>query len=219
MARAAVWMRADSKVCHQLLEAQAFDAAEQVLGLHLEAVEGDLVFLHAAIAEHLDLGAGHARRRERIVVGAARLLGEQHGEAAIAGLVRIGAHQQRHQIGAHRMGDPGLVAVDLVDVALAHRARLQRGEIGAGIRFGEHRGRQHFAGGDLRQPFRASAPRCRRRGSVRPRSRSGCRASRRRYSRATVPRRRRTSIPCRAPCRRILPGWSARTRRARPSAR
>jgi hypothetical protein len=51
------------------------------------------------------------------------------------------------------MGDPGLVAVDLVDVALAHRARLQRGEIGAGIRLGEHRRRQHFAGGDLRQPF------------------------------------------------------------------
>ena len=62
MARAAVWMRADSKVCHQLLEALALDAAEQVLGLHLEAVEGDLVFLHAAIAEHLDLGAGHAVR-------------------------------------------------------------------------------------------------------------------------------------------------------------
>ena len=47
---------------HQLLEALALDAAEQVLGLHLKAVEGDLVFLHAAIAEHLDFGAGHARR-------------------------------------------------------------------------------------------------------------------------------------------------------------
>ena len=51
------------------------------------------------------------------------------------------------------MRDPGLVAVDLVGVALAHRARLQRGEIGAGIRLGEHRRRQHLAGGDLRQPF------------------------------------------------------------------
>ena len=87
------------------------------------------------------------------VVVAARLLGEQHGEAAIALLVRIGAHQQRHQVGAHRMRDPGLVAVDLVDVAGAHRARLQRGEIGAGVRLGEHRRRQHLAGGDLRQPL------------------------------------------------------------------
>ena len=74
---------------HQLLEAEPLDAAEQILGLHLKAVEGDLVFLHAAIAEHLDLGAGHAGGRERILVGAARLLGEQHGEAAIA-LLRSG---------------------------------------------------------------------------------------------------------------------------------
>ena len=51
---------------HQLLEAQPLDAAEQVFRLHLEAVEGDLVFLHAAIAEHLDFGAGHALGRERI---------------------------------------------------------------------------------------------------------------------------------------------------------
>ena len=51
------------------------------------------------------------------------------------------------------MRDPGLVAVDLVDVAGAHRARLQRGEVGAGVRLGEHRGRQHLAGGDLRQPL------------------------------------------------------------------
>ena len=153
MARAAVWMRADSKGLHELLEAQPLDAAQQVFRLHLETVEGDLVFLHAAIAEHLDLGAAHAFCRERIFVGAARLFGEQHGQAAMAGFLRIGAHQQRHQVGAHRMGDPGLVAVDLVDVALAHRAGLDRGEIGAGVRLGEHGGRQHFAGGELRQPF------------------------------------------------------------------
>ena len=138
---------------HQLLEAEAFDAAKQIFGLHPEAVERDLVFLHAAIAEHLDLGARHAGRGKRIGVGAARLFRQQHREAAIALLRRIGAHQQRHQIGAHRMRDPGLVAVHLVGVALAHRAGLQRREIGAGIRLGEHRRRQHFAGCDLRQPL------------------------------------------------------------------
>ena len=76
---------------HQLLEAEAFDAAEQVFGRHLEAVEGDLVFLHAAIAEHLDFGAGHAFRRERFAVVAARLFRQQHRQAAMAdsfGLVR-----------------------------------------------------------------------------------------------------------------------------------
>ena len=152
MARAAVWMRADSKVVHQLLEALALDAAEQVFGLHFEAVERDLVFLHAAIAQHLDLGAGHAGDRERVAVIAARLLGQQHGQPAIAGLRRIGAHQERHQIGADRMGDPGLVAKDLVDVAVTHRAGLDRGQIGTGVRLGEHRSRQHLAGRDLRQP-------------------------------------------------------------------
>ena len=51
------------------------------------------------------------------------------------------------------MGDPGLVAVDLVDVALAHGAGLQRSQIRAGIRLGEYGGRQHLAGADFRQPF------------------------------------------------------------------
>ncbi len=138
---------------HQLLEAKPFDAAEKILGFHDEAVECDLVFLHAAIAEHLDLGAGHAGDRKRSLVATARLFREQHGKAAIAFLRRIGANEQRHQIGAHRMSDPGLVAVNLVDIALAHRARLQRSEIGTGIGLGEHHGRQHLAGGDLRQPL------------------------------------------------------------------
>ncbi len=45
---------------HQLGEALALDAAEQVRVRHLEPVEGELVFLHAAIAEHLDLAARQA---------------------------------------------------------------------------------------------------------------------------------------------------------------
>src|SRR5215510_7763896 len=42
---------------HQLPEALPLDAAEEAHGRDLEAVEGDLVFLHAAITEHLDLAA------------------------------------------------------------------------------------------------------------------------------------------------------------------
>src|SRR6476619_1744175 len=34
---------------HQLLEPEAFASAKQILGLHLEAVEGNFIFLHAAI--------------------------------------------------------------------------------------------------------------------------------------------------------------------------
>ena len=155
-------MRADSKRRHELLEAEPLDAAKEIFGLHRKTVEGDLVFFHAAIAEHLDLSARHAGGRERPLVAAARFFRQQHGEAAIAFLGRIGAHQQRHHIGAYRVGDPGLVAVDLVGVTLAHRPRLERSEIGAGIRLGENGRRQHLAGRDFGQPlalllFRAAA--------------------------------------------------------------
>ena len=33
---------------------------KEIVRAHRKAVEGDLVFLHAAIAQDLDLGAGHA---------------------------------------------------------------------------------------------------------------------------------------------------------------
>ena len=51
------------------------------------------------------------------------------------------------------MGDPGLVADDLVDVALARRAGAQTGEVGAIVRLGEDGGGQDFAGRDLGQIF------------------------------------------------------------------
>ena len=53
------------------------------------------------------------------------------------------------------MRDPGLVAGDFVDVAVALGARAQRAEIGAGVRFGEYRCRQFLAAGDQRQPVLA----------------------------------------------------------------
>ena len=43
------------------------------------------------------------------------------------------------------MGDPGLVAGDLVDIAVTHRAGPQGAEVGAGIGFGEDGGGQDFA--------------------------------------------------------------------------
>ncbi len=152
---------------------------------------------------------------KRLGVGAARLLGEQHREALVALLLRIGAHQQRHQIRAHGMGDPGLVPRDLVDVALSRGPRAQRGEVRAGVGLGEHRRRQDFARWRSSADISPSARACRRRGSIRRRSPSACRASRPRYSRAKAPRRRRTSRLCRAPGRRALQGSSARTRPCR----
>ena len=126
---------------HELLEAAPRLTAEQGVAGYREAVEGNLIFLHAAIAEHLDLGAHHAGRRERVVLGAPRLRGQEHGEALVARLALVAAHQQGHQIGARGMGDPGLVAGDAPVIAVAHRAAPQAAQVRAGAGFGEYRRR------------------------------------------------------------------------------
>ena len=187
-ARAAVWMRAPSNVCINCLKPWPSTPPSRFSAGTSKSVEGDFIFLHAAIAEHFDLAAGHALGREGVGVVAARLFRQQHGQALVAGLVGIGAGQKRHQVGADRMGDPGLVAVDDIFVALPHGARAQRGEVGAGVRLGEDGGRQDFARRDLRQIFFLLRLACRRTGSVRRRFPTVCRASRRRYRRAKAPR-------------------------------
>ena len=146
-------MRADFESLHELLETLSLLAAEQRVGRYPEAVEGDFVFLHPAIAEHLDLAPRHALGRERVGVGSARLLGEQHREPPVALFVRVGADKQGHQVGPHRMGDPGLVSVDDVAVVLAHRAGPQGSEVGAGVGLGEDGGRQDRSARDARKVF------------------------------------------------------------------
>src|SRR4029077_7356143 len=96
---------------HQLLEALPLDRAEQSLGRHRETVEGDFIFLHAAIAEYRDLGAAHPRRWKGFLFAAARLLGQEYAETAIAALIGIGAGEQRHQVGARAVRDPGFRAM------------------------------------------------------------------------------------------------------------
>src|SRR5437868_7499971 len=64
----------------------------------------------------------------------------------------IGAHQEHHQVGARRMGNPGLGAGDPVEIAFTNRPRRDRREVGPAVGFGEHRSRQYVAGRDLRQP-------------------------------------------------------------------
>ena len=85
---------------HQLLETLAFLAAQKLARRDFETVEAKLVFLHAAVAEHLDLAAGHAGGGEGVVLRAARLFRQQHGKPLVSRLVRVGADQQRHQVRA-----------------------------------------------------------------------------------------------------------------------
>src|SRR3546814_13861458 len=51
---------------HQLLEALALDAPEQVGGRHLDAIAADLVFLHAPISGHRDFPAAQPGCPERV---------------------------------------------------------------------------------------------------------------------------------------------------------
>jgi hypothetical protein len=84
---------------------------------------------------------------------APRLLGDEHGQTLVAGDLGVGAHQERHDVAARRVGDPGLVAGDPVDIAVAHRPSFERAQVRAGARFREDRRGQDLAGGDARQPF------------------------------------------------------------------
>ena len=129
-----------------MAKAHAFDFAEQVCSRNLELIKADLVFLHATIADHLDLAARHAFCRERIVIVAAWLFREKHGEAGEIVRGRVRACEHRHQVRTDGVGDPGLVTGDLVGVAILDRAGLQAAEVRAGIRLCEDGCRQDFAG-------------------------------------------------------------------------
>src|SRR5690242_3179249 len=48
---------------------------------------------------------------------------------------------------------PGFVAKNPVDVTLANGARLYRRKVRTDVWLSEYRGREHFTGGNLRQPF------------------------------------------------------------------
>ena len=79
----------------------------------------------------------------RITPGASSRHQEQ-GEAVVAG-VRVGLRDEHDQVGAVAVGDVGLRAVDHVVVAVAHRARLDAGDVGAGVRLGDAEARDLLA--------------------------------------------------------------------------
>jgi hypothetical protein len=134
-------------------EAAAGLVAQQAVGRHLEAVEGDLVLLHAAIAQHLDLAAAHARGGERIGLGAARLGREEHRQPVVARGLGIGTGEQRHHVAARAVRRPGLGAVDAPAAARqARRARAQAGEVRSGVGLREDRAGQDLAARDAGQP-------------------------------------------------------------------
>src|SRR5690606_41994824 len=61
----------------------------------------------------------------------------EHRRAGLGLGLWIGARQAEHQVGVMPAGQPGLLAVDHPLIAVQARARLQRGQVGAGIGLGE----------------------------------------------------------------------------------
>ena len=141
------------KGLHQLLEALALNPAQKIFGLHFKILEADFKFLHAAVAQDFDFAAAHALCRKRVRIIAPRLFGEEHGKPLVALFLRNAPYKEGHQVGAHRMGDPGLVAGHLVDIAGFHGAGFEGAQVGARIGFGEDGGGENFAAGDFGQPF------------------------------------------------------------------
>ena len=142
------------KGLHQLLEALALFAAQQVLTLHVEAVEAQFVFLHAPVAEHLDLTAGHAGGGEGVFLGAGGLFGQEHRQTTVIRALGVRAGQHCHDMGAGSVGDPGLVAGDLViAIRSLHRPGAQAGQVGACVGLREDGRWQDLSGGEAGQPF------------------------------------------------------------------
>ena len=113
------------KGLHELLEALAFNAAQEIFSLHIKILKADFKFFHAAITQDFDFAAAHAFCRERVVIAAPRLFGEEHGQALVAFFLRNAPYKEGHEIGAHRMGDPGFVARHLVNAAILYGAGLE----------------------------------------------------------------------------------------------
>ena len=138
---------------HQLLEPFAGLAAQQIVARDVKAVKGQLVFLHAAVAQNLDLAADHAVGGEGLGVGARGLFGQKHRQAFVVGRVRVGACEQGHHMGSGGVGDPRFVARDLPIVAFLNSAGAQRPQVRACVRLGKDGRGQRFGRGDARKPL------------------------------------------------------------------
>ena len=66
--------------------------------------------------------------------GVLMLVDHDERDTAMLGRIGIGADQRKHRVGSVRGRGPDLLSVDDEIVAVAHGARGQRGEIGAGAR-------------------------------------------------------------------------------------
>ena len=76
---------------------------------------------------------------------------QEVADALVLRRICVRARQQHHSLRAVRAGRPDLLAVDDVVVAVLHRARLQRRQVGPGPRLAETLAPEVVAGQDARQ--------------------------------------------------------------------
>ena len=179
------------------------DAADDVLDRDPRVLDEELVEL--GLARDLD---------QRADVDAVLLhVHQEVRQPAVLGRVRVGAREQHAPLGLVRERRPHLLAGDDVLVALEHRARLQRGEVGARLGLGEALAPHLVGRQDRREEALLLVVACRARSrsarpsSARARSPSAARA------RARTPRRR---SPARSASRRRRRTRSARSGPAQP---
>ena len=114
-----------------------------------DVVEEDLVDVavahHAADLPDGDAGGVHGDKED--------------GDAAVLGGVGVGAGEEEAELGALGVARPDLLTVDDVVVAVAHRPRLERREIGAGVGLAEPLAPDHVA---TRSCGRGGSPSARR---------------------------------------------------------
>ena len=137
----------------RLIEALAFDAADQVLLRHAIVLEHQLAGIDRLVAELFQLAAD----------GEALLLGRDEQAHALVARLRlgIGLHQQREAAPLDAVGDPRLGAVDDVAVAVAPGRRADALQVRAGVGLRQRQPAAHLAGCELAQPRLLLVRRCR----------------------------------------------------------
>ena len=143
----------------QHLPAAAATRGAELEPANVENGEGDLVTL-ADLAQHVRRRDAHVvevdRARGRALDPHLLLLGsegdarrgERHDEGGVPGLVDLG--EGHHHVGDAGVGDPLLLPIDDVAIAVARGTRLDAHGVGAGARLGQGVGAHDRAGGHAR---------------------------------------------------------------------
>ncbi len=114
--------------------------------------EQQLGGVDALIAHLLDLPRHGQARHGRVGPEARFLLDQERGHVLVRRVVAlVGLAQDRHQVGGAAVGQPHLLAVDHVVIAVGHRLGADRRDVRAQARLRHGEGTAHLAGRHLGQ--------------------------------------------------------------------